>query len=138
MPDPLDDAVLTLTRLGRVLERAAAPLSVADIRALSAIVDGEGRASRLARRLSIGKPSISATVESLARRGLISRERTEHDHRTIALAPTAEGREAYAGALARMRDALDELLVLAPGREAGLRWLAEVGDAIEAHRARRS
>ncbi len=138
MPEPLDAAILTLTRLSRVLERAAAPLSVADFRALSAIVDGEARASRLARRLAVGKPSISATVESLARRGLILRRRTDDDHRTIALSPTAEGRTAYADALARMRHALDDLVSLAPGRESGLGWLADVGDAIEADRARRA
>src|SRR5262249_17877418 len=61
--EALDGAVQALARLSRLLERAAAPLSLADYRALAAILAGEERASRLAERLAVGKPSISATVD---------------------------------------------------------------------------
>ncbi len=67
------DAVRALARATRVLERASGELSLAHYRVLSAIASGEKRASRVAERLAIGKPTVSAAVEALAQRGLLLR-----------------------------------------------------------------
>jgi len=120
------------------MERAAAPLSLADFRALAAILSGEERASRLAERLAVGKPSISATVDSLARRGLISRERVEADQRAVALAVTPAGRETYERAQERMAVRLQEVVALSAGTAANLRALVALGDALHTFRARQA
>jgi DNA-binding MarR family transcriptional regulator len=133
----LDAGVQALARLSRAMERAAAPLSLADYRALSAIVAGEERASRLAERLAVGKPSISATVDSLARRGLISRERVAADQRAVTLAVTRAGQEAYEQARRRMADRLAEIIGLTSDASASLGALADLGQAIETYHSRR-
>lgn len=131
MTDPLDAAVAALTRLSRVIERAAMPLSLADYRALAAIASGEERASRLAQRLAVGKPAISATVDSLSRRGLISRERVEADQRAVTLTLTAEGRDAYEQAQRRMAQRLAEVAGLASDATTSLQSLVELGEALD-------
>jgi DNA-binding MarR family transcriptional regulator len=120
------------------MERAAGPLSLADYRALAAIVAGEERASRLAQRLAVGKPSISATVDSLARRGLLSRERVAADQRAVALAVTPAGQEAYEQARRRMAERLAEIVGLTADAAASLSALADLGEAIETYHSRRS
>jgi DNA-binding MarR family transcriptional regulator len=123
--------VQAVARLSRLMERAAAPLSLADYRALAAIQSGEERASRLAERLAVGKPSISATVESLARRGLISRERVEGDQRAVALTVTPAGRATYEQAQERMAVRLQEVVARCADPAANLRALVGLGDALE-------
>ncbi|QAY61015.1 MarR family transcriptional regulator [Microbacterium protaetiae] len=97
MTEPNDDAraaTLTFARMARMLERTLqhhAPLSLSDYRILSAVADGEARASRLAQRLAVGKPSVSASVDSLVRRGLLARAGGAGDQRAIDLRITAEG-----------------------------------------------
>jgi DNA-binding MarR family transcriptional regulator len=133
--DQLVAAADGLVRLARILERAAAPLSLADFRVLSAIDSGEDRASRLARRLAVGKPAISATVDSLARRGLISRERVDGDQRASALALTSEGAARFAEARARLVERVGDVAAETEDPGASIRALAGLGDAIERYRA---
>lgn len=130
----LDGAVQALARLSRLIERAAAPLSLADYRALAAILGGEERASRLAERLAVGKPSISATVDSLARRGLISRERVAADQRAVALTVTPAGRETYEQAQERMAVRLQEVVALSTDAAANVHALVDLGAALETFR----
>jgi DNA-binding MarR family transcriptional regulator len=60
------EAVRALARATRVLERASGELSLAHYRVLAAIASGDERASRVANRLAIGKPTVSVAVEALA------------------------------------------------------------------------
>jgi len=88
--------VLALARMARMLEHALSrdttpPISLSDYRMLSAVAGGEARASRLARRLAVGKPAISASVDSLARRGLLTRHGGAADQRAIDLRITPDG-----------------------------------------------
>ena len=85
------EAVRALARASRVLERASGELSLAHYRVLSAIASGDERASRVAARLAVGKPTISAAVESLCQRGLLVRSEVTGDQRAAALRLTAEG-----------------------------------------------
>ena len=62
-------SVETLSRLARILERASGELSLSHYRVLAMVSAGDGRASRLAGRLALGKPAISAAVESLVSLG---------------------------------------------------------------------
>jgi DNA-binding MarR family transcriptional regulator len=126
-----------VARLARILERAAAPLSLADFRVLSSIASGEDRASRLARRLAVGKPAISATVDSLAKRGLIVRSKVEGDQRATALALTEEGAAEFTQAKERLADRVRAVTDATGDPAASIRVLAELGEAIErVHAAR--
>jgi DNA-binding MarR family transcriptional regulator len=91
--DPVSvEAVRVLARLARMLERATNELSLANYRILSAIASGDERASRVGQRLALGKPTVSATVESLCSRGLVGRSSVDDDQRAVALAVTPAGR----------------------------------------------
>jgi DNA-binding MarR family transcriptional regulator len=131
----LHQAVDAVARLARMLERSAAPLSLADFRVLSAIEQGEDRASRLAQRLAVGKPAISATVDSLAKRGLVERTKVAGDQRATALALTAEGAAQFAAAKERLAERVRAVTALTREPGGSIRALAELGDAIERYRA---
>jgi DNA-binding MarR family transcriptional regulator len=73
------------------LEKSSSELSMAHYRVLSAVSSGDERASRIARRLALGKPAISAAVASLSQRGLLIQADVEGDLRATDLRLTAEG-----------------------------------------------
>jgi DNA-binding MarR family transcriptional regulator len=131
----VDAAVDAVSRLARMLERSAAPLSLADFRVLSAIAAGEDRASRLAQRLAVGKPAISATVDSLAKRGLVARAKVDGDQRATALALTSEGDAQFARAKARLAERVRAVTAQTDDPGASIHALADLGDAIERYRA---
>ncbi|GAA4162010.1 hypothetical protein GCM10022286_20440 [Gryllotalpicola daejeonensis] len=131
----LEAAVDAVARLARMLERSAQPLSLADFRVLSALDAGEDRASRLAERLAVGKPAISATVDSLVKRGLVTRTKVDGDQRAMALALTADGATQVHQAKARLAERVRAVTSLMGEPGAGIRALAELGDAIERYRA---
>ena len=126
------EAVRSLARASRVIERASGELSLADYRMLSAIAEGEGRASRLAAKLALGKPAISSSVDSLSRRGLLLRSRVEGDLRATALSLTDEGRRVLDAAESEMAARLGALAGRTPDSERVLESLAWLGAAIEA------
>lgn len=109
-PDPLIvDAVRALARASRLLERASSELSLAHYRVLAAIASGDVRATRIAARLAVGKPAISAAVESLCQRGLLARSVVEGDQRAAALHLTPSGRVLLDRVEAAMGERLREL-----------------------------
>ncbi|MFI5053965.1 MAG: MarR family winged helix-turn-helix transcriptional regulator, partial [Acidimicrobiia bacterium] len=108
------NAVLTLARLARMLERACRDLTLAQYRLLALISEGEDRASQLAGQLALAKPTVSATVETLVEHGLLSRETVAGDRRAVSLTVTAAGRGALDTAEQSMRDRLDGVLARVP------------------------
>jgi DNA-binding MarR family transcriptional regulator len=130
-------AVQALTRASRVLERASTELSLADFRVLSAIAGGDARASRVADRLAIGRPTISAAVESLVRRGLLDREVVKNDQRAASLSLTAAGRAARDGFELEMVERVRQLSARTPDPERLIESLAWLGAAIETSTAER-
>ena len=108
-PEPALD-VLAVARLARYLERACTDLTLAQYRVLALVADGERHASRVAQALALGKPSVSASVETLAERGLLTRAPAGHDRRATELAVTTDGRRALHATEAAMRARLDDLL----------------------------
>jgi DNA-binding MarR family transcriptional regulator len=85
------EAVRALARASSVLERSSPDLSLAHYRVLAAIAQGDERASNIARKLAIGKPTVSVAVESLCRRGLLARSVVAGDQRAAALHLTPAG-----------------------------------------------
>ncbi|HVB54157.1 MAG TPA: MarR family winged helix-turn-helix transcriptional regulator [Candidatus Acidoferrales bacterium] len=106
----LGPTVESLIRVARILERASGELSLSHYRILTMVSAGDGRASRLAGRLALGKPAISAAVDSLASRGLLTRSGSEPDRRATQLKITARGRAVLTAAESAMGDTLADLL----------------------------
>jgi DNA-binding MarR family transcriptional regulator len=110
-PEPdLLPAVRSLARASRVLERSCGELSLPHYRVLVAVAAGDQRASRLARRLALGKPTISAAVDSLAGRGYLRRSTVDQDQRAVALSVTEAGLAALHRAEAAMTERLGALM----------------------------
>ncbi len=133
------EAVRALARASRVLERATGELSLAHYRVLAAVASGEERASRLAGRLALGRPAISAAVDSLCQRGLLERVEVEGDARGVALSLSARGRQVLDQAETEMVRRLQDLAGRTPDPERLLESLAWLGPAIDqVHHERRA
>lgn len=99
-------AVRGLARTARVLERAAGDLGLSQYRVLSAIAAGEERASRVAERFGLGRPAVSAAVETLCRAGLVCRTGAATDQRAVDLTVTPAGQ----GVLDRVEEEMVRVL----------------------------
>ena len=130
-------AVSGLARASRILERASDELSLAQFRVLSAVADGDQRASRVAQRLALGKPAVSAAVDALCARGLMARAGVSGDQRAAALSLTAKGAVVLERVETLMIGRLEELSSQAPDGERLLDALATLGEAIDRLRAER-
>lgn len=128
-------AVLALARASRILERSLHELSLADFRVLSAIAEGEARASRLAHRLALGKPAISSTVDSLVRRGLLSKRAHGGDQRAIELVLTPTGEETRSAAETTLIAVVTDLVDDTERPAATLAAIASLEPAIERRQA---
>jgi DNA-binding MarR family transcriptional regulator len=124
-------AIRALARMARQLERSSGDLNLAHYRVLAAVADGDERASRVADRLALGKPTVSAAVESLTKRGLLSREDAIEDRRAATLALTPAGEAALAEVEREMLGRLDDLCSRTPDPDAVLKALAQLGEALD-------
>lgn len=132
------EAVRALARATRVLERASGELSLAHYRVLSAIASGDERASRVAERLAIGKPTVSASVDALVQRGLLLRSGVDGDQRVAALHLTPEGRALLARVEAEMIRRIDDLSGRTPDPDRLMESLIWLGAAIDDQQSQRA
>lgn len=90
-----DDALLTgidaLLRMARLLERVPTPLTVPQYRTLRMVEAGGERAARLAERLAVRRPTLSAVADGLVGAGYLVRETDALDRRVVKLCLTARG-----------------------------------------------
>jgi DNA-binding MarR family transcriptional regulator len=124
-------AIRALARMARQLERSSGDLNLAHYRVLAAVADGDERASRVAERLALGKPTVSAAVESLTGRGLLSREDAAEDRRAATLSLTPAGKAALAEVEGEMLGRLDDLCARTPDPDAVREALAQLGVALD-------
>ncbi len=124
-------AVRALARLARALERSSGDLNLAHYRVLAAVADGDERASRVAQRLALGKPTISAAVDSLCTRGLLAREDAADDRRATRLSLTPAGVAALAEVEATMVGRIDELLARSDEADEIVSALSQLGSALD-------
>src|ERR1700712_4166981 len=111
----LDIPTLTVARLGRLLENnTTTDLTLPQYRVLGVLSTGEERASALAARLSVAKPTLTALVDSLVERGYVIRETADGDRRAVRLSITTAGRAALAATGLQLREVLDEVLDRCP------------------------
>jgi len=104
------DTVRTLARLARVLERSCGELTLPQYRLLAMISEGSERATALAGKLALAKPSVSAMVDALVERDLVTRARVDGDRRAVRLQLTLSGETALRGAEVAMAENLQPLL----------------------------
>ena len=126
----LHRAARAIALAARKLERATGDLTLAQYRVLALVAGGDERASLLAERLAVAKPTVTAVVDGLVERGFVSREAVEGDRRSLRLTVTKSGRQALADAEAAMADALDQVLAVADDRDAVLKGLADLDAAM--------
>ena len=129
--EPLDAraaeaVVLTVLRLYRALERVDTGLTPQQYHIMKLAGAGGERSARLAERLAVAKPTLTATADGLVAAGYAQREAEVGDRRVVRLCLTAAGRTAieradaaYAGWLgslpgttsdtARVMDAIRDL-----------------------------
>jgi DNA-binding MarR family transcriptional regulator len=130
-------AVRALARVSRVLEAASPDVSLAHYRVLAAVASGEERATLLAARLALGKPAVSAAVESLCRRGLLERLDVVADGRAVALSLTADGVLVLDRVEAEMTRRVVDLCARTPDPDSLLDALAQLAPAMDDARKER-
>jgi DNA-binding MarR family transcriptional regulator len=128
----IDDPTLTIARLCRVLEcNATADLTLPQYRVLGLLAGGDERASLLASRVSVAKPTLTSIVDSLFERGFVARETPDGDRRSVRLSITRAGRTALANATAEFREVLDEVLAHCSDPDRVLDALDALRDALD-------
>jgi DNA-binding MarR family transcriptional regulator len=96
------------------------------------MVDGGGeRATVLAERLALAKPTVTAAVDGLVERRYLAREPVAGDRRAVRITVTSAGRRALREAEASMAGRLDEVLDRVGSRREVLAALARVETALD-------
>jgi len=131
-PEDLRAAARTLALVARVLERAAGDLTLAQYRVLTLVSAGDERASHLALRLAVGKPTVTAVVDGLVERGFLERQSVPDDRRATRLVMTGPGSEALDAAEIEMARRVGRLVDKADDRGALLDGIAAMRVALEA------
>ena len=129
--------VLATARLARILDKAGGELGLAHYRFLTLVAGGDERASRLAERLALGKPAVSAAVGALVAQGLLTRDDVAGDQRAIRLQLTDEGRAVLARTEAAMTARLEELVDGTDDPVATMKALVALGETIDRDLAER-
>ncbi len=134
---PATEALLTILRISRVLERIDAGVSPQQYRMLKLIGAGGERSARLAEKLAVARATLTATADSLVAAGLACREAEPGDRRVVRLRLTEAGEAAVARADVAYAAWFDELLEHTGQRDQIITDLLRLGTAMtERHRAR--
>jgi DNA-binding MarR family transcriptional regulator len=106
-------AVRVLAHLHRMLESADAGLTIPQYRMLAVLSEGGDRSARVAQKLAVRKPTLTALADGLIAAGFAERESEPGDRRIVRLTLTDAGRAALARAdeayLDRLAPVLAEL-----------------------------
>jgi DNA-binding MarR family transcriptional regulator len=130
-------ALLAVLRITRVLERIDAGISPQQYRMLKLIGLGGERSARLADRLAVAKPTLTATADSLVAAGLACREAEPGDRRVVRLHLTQAGRAAVQQADAAYASWFGSLLDHTGRREQIVADLLKLDDAMTERRLAR-
>jgi DNA-binding MarR family transcriptional regulator len=132
-------AVMILLRLCRSLERVDTDLTPQQYRILKLAGAGGERSAKLAERLAVAKPTLTATADGLVAAGYARRETEPGDRRVVRLCLTESGRDAVDRADAAYALWLDQLLASSGEPEQVLHALDALSQAMdEVRRARMS
>jgi DNA-binding MarR family transcriptional regulator len=109
-PQRASQAVMILLRLFRALERVGTDLTPQQYRILKLAGAGGERSAKLAERLAVAKPTLTAIADGLVAAGYARRETEPGDRRVVRLCLTDAGRGALDRADAAYGQWLDQLL----------------------------
>lgn len=131
------EALLTILRVTRVLERIDAGVSPQQYRMLKLIGAGGERSARLAEKLAVARPTLTATADSLVAAGFACREAEPGDRRVVRLRLTEAGQDAVIRADAAYSEWFGALLDQTGRREQTINHLLALDSAMtEQHHAR--
>ncbi|MCU1459585.1 MAG: transcriptional regulator, MarR family [Actinomycetia bacterium] len=105
-----DIPVRTLARLARILEHSCGDLTIPQYRLMAMIGEGSERATLLAGRLALTKPSVSGMIDALVDRGFVTRTPEPTDRRAARLALTPSGTRALRASERSMAERLDPII----------------------------
>jgi DNA-binding MarR family transcriptional regulator len=125
------EALRSLVRIARLLEQACSQLTLPQYRLLAMVDTGDRLASQLAGRLALSKPTITAVVDGLVDRGLLTRSEVAADRRAVRLTLTDAGRAALGTTEAAMADRLHRLLDRCDDPALALAGLDQLNRALE-------
>jgi DNA-binding MarR family transcriptional regulator len=130
-------AIMVILRLFRGLECVDAGLTPSQYRIMKLAGAGGERSTRLAQRLAVAKPTLTATADGLVAAGYACRAAEPGDRRVVRLSLTPAGRTALDRADIAYADWLGQLLDATGDPEAVLDALELLGSAMtEARRAK--
>jgi DNA-binding MarR family transcriptional regulator len=137
--DRVSEALLTILRISRVMERIDAGVSPQQYRMLKLIGAGGERSAQLAEKLAVARPTLTSTADSLVAAGLASRQAEPGDRRVVRLCLTEAGQAAVQRADAAYAAWFGDVLDYTGSREQILADLALLDQGMtERRRARRS
>jgi long-chain acyl-CoA synthetase len=85
-------------------------MTLPQFRLLSLVATAPERASKLADRAAVTRPSLTGILDGLVTRGWVERSDVDGDRRGVTLTITAAGQKAYDDATAATAAGLDELI----------------------------
>jgi len=121
----------------RRLERALGDMTLPQFRVLAIIASSSERASRIAERAAVTRPSLTGLLDGLESRGWVRRVDVTGDRRGVLLEVTSAGTTALAEAEVAMAGALADLLDAATPGECSrvVKGLTALNDVSKAARA---
>ena len=133
-------AARALATGARVIERALGDMTLPQFRVLGVVASSPERASRIAERAAVSRPSLSGVLDGLETRRWVRRSVVDGDRRGVRLDVTAAGRHALSAACTAAGGAVSEIVdELEPDdRAAALRGLGLLAQAFERRGARRA
>jgi DNA-binding MarR family transcriptional regulator len=124
-------AVRALVRIARMLEHVSTEVTLPQYRLLSMVACGDCRASKLAGRLALSKPTVTAVVDGLVERGMLSRSEVVGDRRAVQLSLTDAGRVALLATDRAMGERLAQVLARCDDPALVLAGLRQLGVGLE-------
>ncbi|HEY1281678.1 MAG TPA: MarR family transcriptional regulator [Acidimicrobiales bacterium] len=112
--DDLVEAGRALATGARALERVLGDMTLAQFRVLSVVASSPERASRIAERADMSRPSLSGLLDGLASRGWVARRVVAGDRRGVRLEVTPAGHTALRRAQAAVSEAMAAILADVP------------------------
>jgi DNA-binding MarR family transcriptional regulator len=140
MAEELTAAVYTLARGSRVLEHCLNDITLPQVRVLRLLATSPERASTIAEKAAVSRPSLTGVIDGLEKRGWLRRTAVAGDRRGVSLEVTAQGLAALQQAEKPMVERLAEVLgtLEEPERRAALEGLSSLASALERWAAART
>jgi long-chain acyl-CoA synthetase len=129
-PDVIANATRGVVRLSRQVEITLSEfqLSVSQFRILDRLSGGSAAGRSLAEWLAVKPPSITALVDGLVARGLVSRTANTADRRRVEHDLTEDGRSLHEAVTTALAGRLSELIVHADDPARGQAMIAALAD----------